>query len=86
MTSRYYHPDTDFIRKLGAAPPVAIPHLTEEELAENMKQFKPNEWRLEGNKLIGETEIGTLVQFIPTDVVLTGTDENGLPTFRKVVV
>lgn len=86
MQGKYYHPDTDAIRKLGAAPPVAIPHMTEEEIAKNMKQLKPNQWKLEGNKLVGETEMGKLVQFVPTDYILTGTDENGLPTFRKVIV
>lgn len=81
---KYYHPDTDYIRKLGAAPPVAIPHMTEEEIAQNMKPLKPNTWRLEGNKLIGETEMGPLVQFIPTDYILTGTDDKGLPILKKI--
>ena len=51
-----------------------------------MKQLKPNSWKLEGNKLIGETEYGPLVQFIPTDRVLTGTDDNGLPIFKQIVI
>lgn len=84
--AKYYHPDTDFIRKLGAAPPVAVPHMTEEELQKNMKQLMPNDWRLEGNKLIGHTEFGPLVQYVPTDVILTGTDSKGLPIFKKIVV
>lgn len=81
---KYYHPDTDFIRKLGAAPPIATPHVTEEEILKNMKQLKPNSWRLEGNKLIGDTEMGRLVQFIPTDYICKGTDDKGLPILEKI--
>lgn len=84
--ARYYHPDSDFIRKLGGTPPQSFTHITEEEIKENMKQLKPNSWKLEGNKLIGETEYGPLVQFIPTDRVLTGTDDNGLPIFKQIVI
>ena len=84
--SKYYHPDTDFLRKLNVAPPTVITHTTEEDIAKNMKQLKPNQWRLEGNKLIGETEMGTLVQFIPTDYILTGTDDKGLPILKRVVL
>lgn len=84
--AKYYHPDTDFIRKIGGTPPVAIPHMTEEEIQKNMKELKPNSWKLEGNKLIGETEFGPLVQFIPTDYILTGTDDKGLPVLKKIVL
>lgn len=83
---KYYHPDTDYIRKLGAAPPVAIPHMTEEEIAQNMKPLKPNTWRMEGpGILVGETEMGKLVQNIGTDHICVGTDKNGMPILRKIV-
>lgn len=84
--AQYYHPDTDFIRKLGAAPPTAEAHGTEEDIAKNLKQLLPNDWRLEGNKLIGRTEMGSLVQEIDPAYILTGTDEKGLPVFRRVVL
>lgn len=86
MPNKYYHPDTDFIRKLGAAPPVAIPHGTDEDIRDKLTPLKPNSWKLEGNKLTGMTEMGLLVQMIPTDYILTGTDEKGLPVFKKVIL
>lgn len=84
--SKYYHPDTDFYRKLDVPLPTADAHGTEEEIRKNMKQLLPNEWRLEGNRLIGQTEMGPLVQHIPTDYILEGTDEKGLPKFKRVVL
>lgn len=80
----YHHPQEDFFRKLNVPLPSATPHFSEDEILSNMKQLKPNTWKLEGNRLIGKTELGTLVQTIPTDVVLTGTDSNGLPVFKKI--
>jgi hypothetical protein len=58
----------------------------EDEIEKNMKKLKPNTWKLEGNKLSGETELGMLVNYIPTDYILKGTDENGLPILEKVVL
>lgn len=86
MSGKYYHPDHDFIRKLGAAPPTATPHGTDSEISDNLKKLMPNSWRLVGNKLIGQTEMGELTQFLPTNKILVGTDEKGLPIFRDVVI
>lgn len=55
-----------------------------DEIRENLKQMKPKTWKLQGNKLTGETEIGELAQFIPTNYVLLKTDEDGLPVFKKI--
>lgn len=82
----YHHPDSDFLRKLGVTPPTATPHLTEAEIAQNMQKLQPNSWTLEGNTLIGDTEMGRLVQTIPSDMICTGTDERGLPILRKIVL
>lgn len=84
--SNYFHPDTDFIRKLGAALPTVATHTTEEDIKKNMKQLLPNSWRLEGNTLTGETDMGPLVQTIDPAYILIGVDDNGLPMFRKVLV
>lgn len=84
--SKYYHPDTDYWREYEIKPPEATAHGTEEEILSNLKQLKPNTWHLEGNKLIGMTEMGKLVQFIPTDYICTGTDSNGLPKLQRVVL
>lgn len=55
-----------------------------EDLEKNMKKLKPNSWRLEGNKLIGETEFGPLVNYIPTNYILEKVDEDGMPVFKKI--
>lgn len=71
--------------KVGKARPTHIPHgITSENINEHMKRLMPNKWELKGNLLIGETEMGPLVQRIPTDYILTGTDDQGYPIFAKV--
>lgn len=75
-----------FYKKHGKAPPKHWEHGTEQEIRENMVRLRPGSWRLEGNQLIGQTELGTLVQTVPTDVILTGTDDDGRPIFQKVVL
>lgn len=85
--SNYFHPDADYYRKvLGVEPPVATPHLTEDEIKQNMKPMLPGRWRAEGNQLIAETENGTHVQTIPTDQLLVGTDDKGMPIFKRIVL
>lgn len=82
---KYYHPDTDYFRKvLQSEPPSAVGHVTEEELLANMKQLKPKSWTLKGNQLEGMTEQGRLVQTIPTSHILVGTDNDGMPIFRRI--
>lgn len=83
---RYFHPDTDYFNKvLDAPPPVATPHVTEEEARLNMKQLKPNSWRMEGpGKLVGDTEMGKLTQFIDPSYICEGTDDKGLPILTKI--
>jgi hypothetical protein len=69
------------------ARPTHISHgVNTEDLDAHMKQLMPNTWRLEGNTLIGETEMGPLVQQIDPEYILSGTDEKGLPIFTKVVL
>lgn len=84
MTS-YHHPDEDLFRKLDVALPTSEGHGTDDEIRANMHQLLPNTWLLEGNQLKGMTEMGELVQTIPTDYILTGTDSAGLPIFKRVV-
>ena len=84
---KYYHPDSDYYRKvLKTDPPKSTSHLTEEEMLANMKQLKPRSWVLKGNQLEGMTDMGKLVQNIPTDYILEGTDERGLPKFKRVIL
>ncbi len=82
----YFHPQADFWRKYELPEPEAIPHGTPDDISNEMKKLMPSSWHLQGNKLIGKTEMGTLVQTIPTDYILTGTDSSGLPVFTKVVL
>ena len=83
---KYFHPETDAIRKLGAEPPVTETHGTEDDIRANMQTYKPYSWELRGNQLIGYTKLGKVVQTIPSDRILAGTDKDGYPILRKVVV
>lgn len=73
--------------KQDRARPTHISHgINLDDIDKHMKKLQPNSWHLEGNKLTGMTDMGPLTQFIPTDYILEGTDDNGLPKFRKVVI
>ena len=82
--ANYHHPDEDFLRKLGVAPPSVSAHATDEEISKNMKKLKPSSWRQEGNWLIGQTDMGELRQTVPTSHILTGTDDSGNPIFKRI--
>jgi len=84
--AKYYHPDTDLYRKLGIEAPDSTLHGTEEEIKEQMSKYTPINWKLSGNKLIAYTEIGKVMQKIPTDYICYGIDEKGLPILKKIVV
>lgn len=73
--------------RVNKARPTHIPHgLNADNIHEHMRKLMPRSWRLEGNTLIGMTEMGPLVQKIPTDYILVGTDNKGLPIFEKVIL
>lgn len=90
MPNKYYHPDTDFWRKYDLPAPDAVSHDmggTNEEIRAKMTQYKPTSWHMEGpGHLVGDTEMGRLVQHISTDYICLGTDTNGLPILRKVIL
>lgn len=48
-----------------------------------LERLQCTNWRLQGNKLTCDTNNGPLVQFIPTNYILDGS-ENGMPKFRKI--
>jgi hypothetical protein len=60
------------------------PHGTDEDIRANLKRVKPRNWRMEGNELIADTDLGKLVQRIPVDYILTGEDASGLPVLEKI--
>jgi hypothetical protein len=71
--------------KHGKERPSHVPHGTEEDIRKNMVKLMPTKWVQQGNQLIGTTEDGVrIVQSIPTDHLLSGTDDRGLPTFTKI--
>lgn len=77
--------DKDY-EKLGITPPTIESHGTEAEIKANMEKLQPKKWRLEGNRLLGDTEWGELCQIISSDLILKGTDDQGLPILEKVVL
>ena len=84
MSKKYYHPQTDFFRKLSLPEPPSYTHGTEDDIREKLVELKPNSWTLRGNQLEGMTDMGKLVQFIHTNYILRGTDEQGLPILEKI--
>lgn len=71
---------------LGITPAKVTPHGSDKDIRDYLAPEMPTIWRQEGNQLIGESEKGRFVQTIPTNYILTGADEKGLPTFKKVVL
>lgn len=68
----------------GKAPPIHTPHGTTDDIRANMQRLLPKSWKLDGNRLTGMTEMGPFAQFIPTDYICMGTDQNGLPIIQKI--
>jgi len=83
--SNYQHPDAKLLEEAGEDAPAVAEHGTEEEVRHKMTRYMPNQWRLEGNLLIGTTPEGdVLSQRIPTTHILTGVDDAGSPILRRV--
>lgn len=83
--SKYYHPDSDFYRKvLKQEAPATTTHITEEDIMRNLTTPETRNWRLEGNQLTVETSLGRVTQTIPTDYICTGTDDKGMPILTKI--
>lgn len=68
---------------LGVPAPTRDAHGTPEDIRANMQRATPIRWFQRGNELVAETELGELVNMIPTDLFLTGIDEAGLPILTK---
>jgi len=83
---QYQHPDNEFLSKLDAAPAYTSPHGTDEDIREKLKPLSTTKWRLEGNILKCKTDMGELVQRIPTNQILVGIDKNNLPVFKTIEV
>ena len=75
----------NFYEKHNVAPPSSIDHgLSVDDISTRVRSVNPRNWRQEGNVLIADTDVGEMRQAIPTNKILTGTDEKGLPTFKKI--
>lgn len=82
---KYYHPQSSFFKSYNMPAPEATTHGSIDDIKKNLTKLKPTSWHMEGNKLVGETEMGSLINYLPTDVICKGTDENGLPILEKIV-
>lgn len=71
--------------KWGKPRPSHEPHGTAEDIRANLKRLDCSGWRLEGNLLKCDTDMGELCQTIDPSYILLGVDESGLPIFRKLV-
>lgn len=80
----YKAPGTDWFLKNELTPPKTQPHGTDEDIRNNLKPAKMWGWKLVGNQLECETDLGKLVQTIPSDYILVGEDENNHPILRKI--
>jgi len=76
--------DLQNFKNWGVPLPQREAHGTDEDIRKNLKPLMPRNWRQEGNRLIADTDMGVLSQPIPTNKILTGTDDKGLPIFRTV--
>lgn len=82
-----YEPvDADFLRKLEIQPAKFSVHGTDEDIREKLKPLKTRNWRLEGNQLTCDTDMGPLTQTIKAGYICDGTDGKGLPLLRKISV
>lgn len=82
----YKVPDHDWYAKRQLKPPEAVTHGTDEDIRSNLKPLKTWGWKLSGNILSCETDMGPLSQTIPPDYILLGEDVNGKPKLKKVEV
>ena len=77
--------ELEMYQRWGAEAPSHDEHGTIEDILERMEHASVTEWRMEGNELHAQTNHGPVVQTIPTDYILFGTDAEGLPVFKKVI-
>ena len=68
----------------GVPLPSREVHGTDDDVRANLKPLTPTNWRMKGNWLIADTDFGELSQRIDPSYILTGTDDKGLPIFKKV--
>ena len=73
----------------GVPLPTRDPHGTdspENPISSNLKKLELRNWRLKGNKLIADTDMGEYAFLIPPNRIMTGTNKYGLPILKKIDV
>jgi hypothetical protein len=71
--------------RFGHEPPSRTSHgLTPEELRSKLQSINPRNWRLKGNQLIADTDMGPLINYIDPSYILKGFDKKGLPILQKL--
>lgn len=74
-----------WFERQGLTPPSTTPHgVTTDNIREKLQPLKAKSWKLEGNRLIAETDMGPVVNYIDPGYIMTGVDENNLPVFKKL--
>lgn len=76
----------ELYQELGLTPPESIKHLTEDELREALKVKANHIWKQSGTTLFCDCELGRHTTNIPTDYMLQGTDPDGKPVLKKLVI
>lgn len=78
--------ELSFYDRHGKQRPIHADHgedTWEHPASERLERLQCTNWQLEGNKLTCDTNNGKLVQYIPPNYILDGT-ENGLPRLKKI--
>jgi hypothetical protein len=81
----YKPPFTEWYNKMDVKPPDSVTHGTDEDIRSKLKPTKMWGWKLEGNRLSCNTDMGKLVQSIPTNMILVGETPEGMPILQKMV-
>jgi len=84
-----YHSEAylSWFDKHGHARPEHAEHGSADDISKNLKSVNARNWRMRGaGLLVADTDMGELVQMIPTDYVCHGTDDEGHPVLAKVVM
>jgi hypothetical protein len=71
---------------LGVEPPKHFEHGSDADIRAMMVKAIPIRWFQRGNELVADTELGELVNFIPTDMQLIGVDKDNMPILKKLAL
>jgi hypothetical protein len=69
---------------LGVSAPEHLAHGTDEDIRAHLQIVKPIRWFQRGNELVAETDLGEVVNFLPTNYMLSGTDRDNRPILIKI--